>query len=73
MDVRLGKWIGGGLGFVMGGPLGAVLGFMIGSVCRQQPLFRPQHTPVRPTTARVDFGMSLLVLVAAMMKADNRL
>ena len=27
-----GKWIGGGLGWVMGGPLGAVLGFLVGSM-----------------------------------------
>ena len=28
---KYGKWIGGGLGFVMGGPIGALLGFWIGS------------------------------------------
>ena len=29
-----GKWLGGGLGFVMGGPIGGLLGFLVGS-CRQ--------------------------------------
>ena len=27
-----GKWLGGGLGFVMGGPIGGLLGFLVGSV-----------------------------------------
>jgi len=69
---RLGKWIGGGLGFVMGGPLGAVLGFMIGSVVDNTTIQTSTYTGSPRTTARGDFGMSLLVLVAAMMKADNK-
>ncbi len=69
---RLGKWIGGGLGFVMGGPLGAVLGFMIGSVVDNTTIHTAAYTGSPRTTARGDFGMSLLVLVAAMMKADNK-
>ncbi len=27
-----GKWLGGGLGFVMGGPIGGLLGFLVGTV-----------------------------------------
>ena len=27
-----GKWLGGGLGFVMGGPIGGLLGFLVGSM-----------------------------------------
>ncbi|MDX9946747.1 MAG: TerB family tellurite resistance protein [Bacteroidales bacterium] len=69
---RLGKWIGGGLGFVMGGPLGAVLGFMIGSMVDNTTIQTTTYTGTPQSTARGDFGMSLLVLVAAMMKADNK-
>ena len=29
---KIGKWIGGGLGFTLGGPLGALAGFFLGSV-----------------------------------------
>jgi DnaJ like chaperone protein len=70
---RFGKWIGGGLGFVMGGPLGAVLGFLVGSMVDSTTVIRGTsyaETPQRTTQG--DFGMSLLVLVAAMMKADGR-
>jgi DnaJ like chaperone protein len=64
-----GKWLGGGLGFVMGGPIGGLLGFLVGSMI--------DGTTVHTTTGSVrtsqgDFGMSLLVLVAAVMKADGK-
>jgi DnaJ like chaperone protein len=66
-----GKWLGGGLGFVMGGPIGGLLGFILGSVIDSttgQPSDYQAHSD---KTARGDFGMSLLVLVAAVMKADG--
>ncbi len=28
---KFGKWLGGGLGFVIGGPIGGLLGFLFGS------------------------------------------
>jgi len=68
----LGKWIGGGLGFVMGGPLGAVLGFLVGSMVDNTTIQTSPYTGTPQSTAQGDFGMSLLVLVAAMMKADNK-
>jgi DnaJ like chaperone protein len=68
----LGKWIGGGLGFVMGGPLGAVLGFLVGSMVDSTSIQTSIYTGTPRSTAQGDFGMSLLVLVAAMMKADNK-
>ncbi len=70
---RFAKWIGGGLGFVMGGPLGAVLGFLVGSMVDNTTVITGttyRKTPQR--TAQGDFGMSLLVLIAAMMKADGK-
>jgi len=67
----VGKWIGGGLGFVMGGPLGAVLGFLVGSMVDNTTIRTSTYTSSMQRTAPGDFGMSLLVLVAAMMKADG--
>ena len=67
-----GKWLGGGLGFVMGGPIGGLLGFLVGSMIDSTT---GQLQPILPGTARTtqgDFGMSLLVLVAAVMKADGK-
>lgn len=67
-----GKWIGGGLGFVMLGPLGAILGFLVGSIVDNTTIQTSTYTTSPQRTAQGDFGMSLLVLVAAMMKADGK-
>ena len=69
---QFGKWIGGGLGFVMGGPLGAVLGFLLGSMVDSTTVQTSGYITSGQSTAQGDFGMSLLVLVAAMMKADGK-
>lgn len=69
---QFGKWIGGGLGFVMGGPLGAVLGFLVGSMVDNTTVQTSRYGTPAQSTAQGDFGMSLLVLVAAMMKADGK-
>jgi DnaJ like chaperone protein len=69
---QFGKWIGGGLGFVMGGPLGAVLGFLVGSMVDNTTIQTSVYNTPGQSTAQGDFGMSLLVLVAAMMKADGK-
>jgi DnaJ like chaperone protein len=68
------KWIGGGLGWVMGGPLGAVLGFVVGSVFdnASPSETRTTYRGRTYTTTTGDFTISLLVLVAAVMKADGR-
>jgi len=66
-----GRWIGGGLGFITGGPLGALLGFLIGTVIDNTTI----HTSVlRHGTGTTPgaFGMSLLVLIASVMKADGK-
>ena len=64
-----GKWLGGGLGFVMGGPIGGLMGFLVGSVIDSQT---SGTTTTAARTTQGDFGMSLLVLVAAVMKADGK-
>jgi DnaJ like chaperone protein len=63
-----GKWIGGGLGWAFGGPLGAILGFALGSMFEGS---KGMSNPYQGT-ARGDFAMSLLVLSAAVMKADGK-
>lgn len=66
------RWIGGGLGWLAGGPLGALLGFVIGTVIDKTRVeTRIYHTKTgenKPGT----FGISLLVLIAAVMKADGK-
>ncbi len=66
-----GKWLGGGLGFVMGGPIGGLLGFLVGSVIDSTTVQTSLNSSRSPGTKQGDFGMSLLVLVAAVMKADG--
>jgi DnaJ like chaperone protein len=66
-----GKWLGGGLGFVMGGPIGGLLGFLIGSVIDSTTV-ESQGAESGVRTTQGDFGMSLLILVAAVMKADGK-
>ena len=67
-----GKWLGGGLGFVMGGPIGGLLGFLVGSVIDSTTVQTSSYTAGTVRTTQGDFGMSLLVLVAAVMKADGK-
>ena len=63
------KWITGGLGWAFFGPLGGILGFLLGSLIESGEGIRP----VKPgATTAGDFALSLLVLVAAMLKADGK-
>lgn len=70
------KWIGGALGWAMGGPLGGILGFVLGSVIQagSEEKNDPQDSAFRqrPVTRPGDFSAALLVLCAAVMKADGR-
>ena len=66
------RWIGGGLGWMAGGPLGAILGFLIGTVIDNTRIEAITHSSGRAGTTAGAFGMSLLVLVAAVMKADGK-
>ena len=80
---KFGKWIGAGLGAFAGGPVGAILGFVIGSAfdsgsqnrihdpySQSQPYGDIRSSTRRPTQG--GYAMSLLVLVAAVMKADGK-
>jgi DnaJ like chaperone protein len=67
-----GKLIGGGLGWAVGGPLGALIGFAVGSVVDGAGQVMQQGSqPARQTTMG-GYIMSLLVLIAAVMKADGK-
>ena len=67
-----GKWIGGGLGWTFGGPIGALIGFAIGSLLDgSKNISISESTQPRLNTNESDFKMSLLVLVACIMKADG--
>ena len=63
-----GKWIGGGLGWAFGGPIGAILGFMFGSMVDGMQSGAYEYTGTRSG----DFSVSLMVLAAAVMKADGK-
>ena len=79
------KWIGGALGFAMGGPIGALMGFAFGSMfdgAEEDPSQRrinpgsggraAGYERYRHQTKQGDFAASLLILSAAVMKADGK-
>ncbi len=68
------NWIGGGLGFALGGPIGAILGFAVGSMFSKTAVEGQQGQTVgrRSRTTADDFVASLLILSAAVMKADGK-
>ncbi|MDA3912535.1 MAG: TerB family tellurite resistance protein [Bacteroidales bacterium] len=63
---KYGKWLGAGLGWALGGPIGGILGFTIGSI------FDGSQTSSMYGAARGNFAASLIVLIAAVMKADDK-
>ena len=72
------KWIGGGLGWAFGGPIGGIVGFAFGAMMdhmqgpqAEEGAAQGTHARTRTTTGG-DLAMSLVVLTAAMMKADGR-
>jgi DnaJ like chaperone protein len=79
--IKIGKWVGGGLGWALGGPIGALLGFTLGAMFDEAKItvsrFNPggpfaENPGYNPGTAAGDFAVSLLVLTAAVMKSDGR-
>lgn len=70
---KFGKWLGGGLGWAVGGPIGAILGFVIGSVVDGSSDGQAQRRiETHGQTTAGGYFMSLLVLIAAIMKADGK-
>jgi len=69
---KFGKWLGGGLGWAMFGPIGGIIGFAFGSVLDDSKVV-VEKAGVRSSDARSDFTSSLLVLCAAVMRADGNI
>jgi DnaJ like chaperone protein len=76
---KFGKWIGAGIGAFAGGPIGAIVGFVIGSAFDKggqessgRNVYEDPYRSRRPQTTSGGYAVSLLVLVAAVMKADGK-
>lgn len=72
----IGKWITGAIGWALGGPIGALLGYSIGALfensSQQGASDGSQFASGRYSEQRNSFMVSLLVLSAAVMKADGK-
>jgi DnaJ like chaperone protein len=64
---KYGKWLAGGLGWVILGPIGGILGFAIASALESS-----DKSVYKGQPSRNSFLVSLLVLVAEVMKADGK-
>ena len=67
-----GKWIGGVLGWAVLGPLGAIIGYYIGSALEDDSRSESGTDPRYDQGERNSFLISLLVLSAAVIKADGK-
>jgi DnaJ like chaperone protein len=79
---RYAKFIGGALGWALGGPIGAIMGYAFGSMVADKSLSIEEGQyrqaphgggPRRRQTGAGDFAASMIVLSAAVMKADDRI
>ena len=68
---KFAKWIGGGLGWAFGGPIGGLVGFALGSFFDNNTETITSQGQRNQNTTEGDFKMSLLVLIACVMKADG--
>lgn len=69
--MRINKWLGLGAGWILaGGPIGAIIGFAVGAFIDGNIQLK---TNTSGKTTINDFAMSLIVLIAAVMKADGRI
>ncbi len=70
---KYGKWIGAGLGWVLaGGPIGALIGLSLGWMFDNAKESDVEKGYSSVKTTQGDFVISLLVLIAAVMKADGK-
>ena len=69
------KWLWGGLGWAMFGPMGGILGYALASMSENNSGFRSNYRGYKQgvSTRAGDFGSALLILFAAVMKADHEL
>lgn len=77
--MSFGKWIGGSIGWSLGGPIGAIAGFALGAIFdngfgdQEENKKAYQNAQQNQQTQAGDFGMSMVILSAAVMKADNKI
>ena len=69
----LGSFLGAGIGWWTLGPIGAIMGLVFGHLTEEQTSFVNGHKSGREQVARSGFLATLLVLMAAVMKADGRI
>ena len=69
------KWLWGGMGWAMFGPIGGIMGYALGSMSENNSGFHSNYQGFSggASTKGGDFGSALLILFAAVMKADNEL
>ena len=67
------KLFWGGLGWVLGGPIGGILGYAWASMSDSGSIKGYKKNINNPNTQPGDFIVSLMVLFAKVMKADNKL
>ena len=79
------KWIGGAVGWALGGPIGGVMGYWLGKMFSDDSLsvggrmpggtgagYDKTKGPRASATQAGDFALSMVVLSAAVMQADNQ-
>ena len=72
--MKYAKWIGGTIGWAMGGPIGALVGFSLGALWDGATFEGSLKAGSKKyETHAGDFYVSLMVLAAAIMKADNKI
>lgn len=80
--MKYAKWIAGSLGWALGGPIGGLLGFTLGSIFDNASSdvieWGPQQGSTQNSTrtratGTGDFEVSMLILSAAVMKADGKI
>ena len=69
---KYGKWVAGGLGWVLGGPIGGIIGFFVGSMFDNTSVDFQNKTSDTNVTSHGDFNISLLILSASVMKANGK-
>ena len=69
------RWLWGGLGLAMFGPIGGIMGYAMGSLSENAQGFQSGYQNIggNSATQAGDFGAAMLILFAAVMKADNEL
>ena len=76
--MSLGKWILGGLGFVVGGPIGALVGIMIASAFEATTYADMDNSKSRhkgggyKRATQGDIRVSIIVLIACVIKSDGQ-